>query len=64
LCHENKNTKNQISIRGYGEVIKVNSLKEAESKLRSSSMCEISISYITRKDFDEKGKLIEEYFVG
>jgi len=56
--------KSQYEVIVNGEVVKVNSLKEAETKLRSSSMCEISVSYICRKDFDEKGKLIEEIFVG
>ncbi len=59
-----KKIESQYEVVINGESVKVDSLKDAENKMKSASMCEISISYITRKDFDEKGKLIEEYFVG
>ena len=46
------------------ESFKVKSLKEAEMKAKNANKCEVWVSYVCRKDFDEKGKLIEEIFVG
>ena len=46
------------------ESFKVNSLKDAEMKVKNANKCEVWISYVCRKDFDEKGILIEEIFVG
>lgn len=56
--------KSQYEVVINGESFKANSLKDAESRVRNASKCELSVSYVCRKDFDEKGKLIEEFFVG
>jgi hypothetical protein len=55
--------KSKFEIVINGEHISVSSLQEAEKKLRNIIKSEAD-AFICRKDYDSKGNLIEEYYVG
>lgn len=59
----NKKIVSKFEVIINGQVIDVPSLSEAEKKLRSCSYDnEFEHNYIIRKDYDEKGKLLETYY--
>lgn len=60
---EKKNIKSKFEIYINGEVFKVESLVDAEKKWKNAIKAEAD-SYIIRKDYDSKGKLLETYYVG
>jgi hypothetical protein len=47
-----------------GEVIKVENLKEAEDRLKRHELSDFAPSYILRKEFSQKGNLLDVIMVG
>jgi hypothetical protein len=47
-----------------GQVHPAETLTEAEKKLNSLEKLEILPYYILRKEYSERGRLLEEYYVG